>query len=73
MSEADYYADYGDLPALPMTAFAANKTAPTPSSATTPSNTSFGFREARPDEYGQSYVIGGQTVSSPSTPSRKDD
>jgi hypothetical protein len=66
LSEANYRAAYPDLPALPTTAFT------TPSSATTPPNKSFGFREARPDEYGQSYVIGGQRVPPLPTPSKKD-
>jgi hypothetical protein len=72
LSEAQYHTAYPDVPALPTTAFAASNTAPTPSTATTPSNASFGFREARPDEYGQSYVIGGQRVPPPRTPSKKD-
>jgi hypothetical protein len=67
MSEACYHANCANVPALPTIAFTANKTAQTPSGATTPSNTSSRFREARPDEYGQSYVIGGQGVSPPPT------
>jgi hypothetical protein len=68
MSEARYLANFPDLPALPTTAFTANKTAQTPSSATTPSNntnTSSRIREARPEEYGQSYVTGGQAIAPP--------